>query len=63
MKKQYKAPEIEVLLFDFREIAMLQQVRTGQLDDACSGDYITDNPWGSAEQIDSELDNISNIEY
>ncbi len=63
MKKQYKAPEIEVLLFDFREIAMLQQVRTGQLKDTCSGDYITDNPWDSAEQIDSELDNISNIEY
>ena len=63
MKKQYKAPEIEVLLFDFREIAMLQQVRTGQLKDTCSDLYIQENPWGSAEQIDGELDNISNIEY
>lgn len=63
MKKQYKAPEIEILLFDFREIAMLQQVRTGQLDDACSGDYINKNPWGSAQQIEDELDNINEVTY
>lgn len=63
MKKQYKAPEIEVLLFDFREIAMLHQVRTGQLKDTCSDLYIQENPWGSAEDIESSLDSINEVTY
>ena len=63
MKKQYKAPEIEVLLFDFREIAMLQQVRTGQTKDTCSDLYIDENPWDTADDIDVSLDNINEVTY
>ena len=62
MKKQYKAPEIEVLLFDFRKIAMLTVEDTGHL-----GTTVIDpdeNPWKDpAEVIDINLDNINEVTY
>ncbi|OUQ56024.1 hypothetical protein B5E58_11465 [Tyzzerella sp. An114] len=63
MKKQYKAPEIEVLLFDFREIAMNEYVGTGELKDESACDFIQENPWGSAEDIESSLDSINEVTY
>ena len=63
MKKQYKAPEIEILLFDFREIAMLEETKTGISQNQCIDDFIDENPWDTADDIDGALDNINEVTY
>lgn len=60
MKKQYKAPEIEVLLFDFREIAMTDIQDTGVKDTVFNENNY--DPWTDpTDVIENNLNSIDEV--